>query len=129
MLELVMDISPDKLKFTDGAWRTDFLGPSANIGQLWIKGDERTFESPAEIDALKAFVASVDELIAHAIQYATSSEYCEDVEWAGGLSLTAIVVNTWADCLVWFSLNSSEPRMLAVRFLSGVPTDVFCDHP
>jgi hypothetical protein len=82
--------------------------------------------SPSAEGRLNDFFNSLDECIDSASRFAIHSEYSDDVERAGGISVCGVVVRNQEDMRIWFTLGETGLR-LSVTMISKTPVDVYCE--
>lgn len=112
-----------------GVWKFALASSQSSRPSLRVVGDASHFDHPTAREQLVALVVRIRVIVSDAERYAMQSEYRDDIEECGGIACDSVVVHTWDDLRVWFSLKSSQHRLLGVRVVSGAPRDVYCDHP
>ena len=92
---------------------------------VYVIGDRSLFDAPVERERLAAFVDNLQTIVANAHRFALQSPYKSDIVEAGGLQPDSVVIDSWIDFKVWFSLKNAGHRYLGVRIASGCPEDVY----
>ncbi len=116
-------------EFKENVWKFSLASSQSSSPILLVIGGESHFDHPTAREQLEALVARIPVLVSDAERYAMQSEYRDDIEDCGCITCDSVVVHTWDDLRVWFSLKTSQHRLLGVRVVSGAPRDVYCDHP
>ncbi|MDB5391806.1 MAG: hypothetical protein JWM11_7452 [Planctomycetaceae bacterium] len=116
-------------QFNGRVWSFSFNSTQSPSPVVLVLGDSSLFNNPTAQERLVSVVARIESLVSDAACCAMQSPYRLVIDECGGIACESVVVETWDQIRVWFRLKTSGHRLLGVRMLSGIPTDVYCDHP
>lgn len=122
----MLQLTKKLLAFENGLWVCQLAFGSREF-LLYIKESEKFFDVEESLSLFNEFVGQLGVLESSAQNFARNSEYRDEVEIAGELSLSAIYIDGWMDVRLWFSLGKGSGRMLGVHRIKNDFVSVYCD--